>query len=78
MMDSLYHAGKYWASLASIVADGNHHIEGLTRELVDMLRAMPRDIDPYLSHHGDSFRTHPAGFYPGAFRLEALAEIVAQ
>src|SRR5258706_15892663 len=61
-----------------VVADGEHVIKTLPRELIHRLRAMPRDVDPDLFHYGDGFESNLNRLRSGALDIETLAGIVPQ
>ena len=51
-----------------LIAYGDHVSEaGFPQELTQMLRSVPSEVDPYLTHDLDSIRVNP-------FRLETSAE----
>ncbi len=60
-------AGKHWARLAGVIAQRDHHVEGLATELVQVLGAMSGEIDThtvFISQPGNGSAYQPrAGTY---------------
>jgi len=78
VMQLLCAAEEHRASLAGIVADGNHVIEWLSLKFIHILRAMPGNINPQLAHDGYRLRAHEARFHSSADNLETLPRIMPQ
>jgi hypothetical protein len=55
-MQALGCAGKEWTGLFSVVAHGDHEVEGLPEKLVDAFRTMMGDVDSDLRHGIDRQR----------------------
>src|SRR6185312_17148625 len=75
-MKPLCCAWKNRAAFFSVIADGNHIVEALPVKLINMLGAMPADVDAKLAHDGNRFRSHDPRFSAGAFHVERFAGIV--
>src|ERR1035441_5167195 len=69
---------EHGAAFFGVVAHGDHVVEGLAGEAVDVLGPVAADIDAEFRHHGDGFRPDTAG--AGSFRvpLHAIAGHVAE
>src|SRR4029077_20037980 len=59
-VDRLASTREEWTRLLRFLAGRHDNIETLSRELVDRLAALPRNIQPELVHHGDGFLTKAA------------------
>src|ERR1035437_2215107 len=70
--------GEHGAALVGVVAHGDHIVEGLSGEVIDVLGPMGADIDAEFRQHGDGFGPHSAGVGPGGVYLHAVASHVAK
>jgi hypothetical protein len=71
-------AGKNGAARFGIVANGDYVIKVLAGEGVNGFRAMVRNIDAQLLHHGNRLLPHSRGLGPGAENIETIAGVVPQ
>src|SRR5665647_1498582 len=69
---------KDGATLFGVVAHGDHIVEGLAGEVIDVLGPVGADIDADLRQCRDGFRPDTAGAGPGAAHLQAIAGHMAQ
>src|ERR1035441_8574003 len=69
---------EHGAAFFGVVAHGDHVVEGLAGEVVDVLGPVAADIDAEFRHHGDGFRPDTAGAGSGGVHLHAIAGHVAE
>src|SRR5437870_5978189 len=70
--------GKDRATLTCVIADRNYIVKGSAQKLIYRLRAMMRNIDPDLVHHGDGIGTNVAWHETRAENFKAIASQVPQ
>src|SRR5690348_1588306 len=63
---------KYGTALCGVVANGNHIIERLPRELIHGLGAVARNVHAEFPHYRDCFRPYMAGLCAGARNIKGI------
>ena len=72
-MEAFRGSGEDRTGLGGVVADGDHGIEALAAELVEVLGALAGDVDPPPGHLGRGERVDARGLGAGARRFVTLA-----
>jgi hypothetical protein len=71
-------ARENWADLASVIADGEHVIEGLAGKFADVLGTISTHIDANFTHDSNGFWPDWDRLNTRAEDLKAVASIVAE
>ena len=77
-VDLLANAAEIGADLADSVAEGDHVVEAISGELVEVLAAPARHVDAVLGHHTDCVRVQVLGAAAGAGDLDPVAGSVRE
>ena len=78
LMQARCRTGEEWTALLDVVADGQHVIEVLPMEFIEMFRAVRSNIDANFFQDSNHFSPHDARLRAGALHFKAVPRVMPQ